>query len=80
MKKKFLAKFLEYEKWREQMGYPLFKDYAVEWLKEKARTVKESTYKGYEQIVRANLLPVFGEMSLNQLNRKNIQDFLYPRE
>ena len=78
MKKKFLAKFLEYEKRREQMGYPLFKDYAAEWLKEKARTVKESTYKGYEQIVRANLLPVFGEMSLNQLNRKNIQDFLYP--
>ena len=77
MKKKFLAKFLEYEKRREQMGYPLFKDYAAEWLKEKARTVKESTYKGYEQIVRANLLPVFGEMSLNQLNRKNIQDFLF---
>lgn len=77
MKRKFLAKLVEYANKQEQKGYPLFKDYAADWLKEKARTVKETTYKGYEQIVRANLLPVFGEMSLNQMNRKNIQEFLF---
>jgi hypothetical protein len=77
MKHRFLKKLAEAEKEAERKTYPLFKDYAENWLQEKARTVKESTYKDYQQIVRANLLPVFGEMTLNELNRKNIQEFLF---
>ena len=77
MKHRFLRKLAEAEKNLERKTYPLFKDYAMGWVQEKSRTVKESTYKGYEQIVRANLLPVFGEMTLNELSCKNIQEFLF---
>ena len=77
MKNRLLRKLAEAEKTMERKIYPFFKEYAMGWLQEKSRTVKESTYKGYEQIVRANLLPVFGEMTLNELSRKNIQEFLF---
>ena len=77
MKHRFLKKLSEAEKKLEQVGYPLFKDYAAGWLKEKERTVKESTYKGYEQLVRVNLIPTFGEMSLKEITRKEVQELLF---
>ncbi|MBE7100211.1 MAG: hypothetical protein E7364_01220 [Clostridiales bacterium] len=77
MKHRFLKKLAEAEKKLEQIGYPLFKEYAAGWLKEKQRTVKESTYKGYEQLVRVNLIPAFGEMSLKEITRKEVQELLF---
>ena len=77
MKRRFLQKLAEAEKKSEQAGYPLFKDYAAGWLKEKQRTVKETTYKGYEQLVRTNLLPAFGELTLKQITRKEVQELLF---
>lgn len=76
-KNRFLKKLAEASRKVSLQGYPLFKDYAAEWLKEKSRTVKESTYKGYEQLVRVNLLPAFGEMSLAEITRKEVQDLLF---
>ena len=77
MKHRFLKKLSEAEKKLEKIGYPLFKDYAAGWLKEKERTVKESTYKGYEQLVRVNLIPTFGEMTLKEITRKEVQELLF---
>ena len=76
-KNRFLKRLAAESKRSSLQGYPLFKDYAAEWLKEKQRTVKDSTYKGYEQLVRVNLLPTFGEMSLAEITRKEVQDLLF---
>ncbi len=76
-KHRFLKKLAETDKKISLKNYPLFKDYAAGWLKEKERTVKESTYKGYEQLVRVNLLPAFGEMTLKEITRKEVQELLF---
>ena len=76
-KNRFLKKLAETDKKILLKNYPLFKDYAAGWLKEKERTVKESTYKGYEQLVRVNLLPAFGEMTLKEITRKEVQELLF---
>ena len=46
-KNRFLKRLAAESKRSSLQGYPLFKDYAAEWLKEKQRTVKDSTFKGY---------------------------------
>ena len=76
-KNRFLKKLAETDKKISLKNYPLFKEYAAGWLKEKERTVKESTYKGYEQLVRVNLLPAFGEMTLKEITRKEVQELLF---
>lgn len=77
MKRKFLDKFAEVERERLNHKYPVFKDFIDEWLKIKKQTVKESTYKSYCNILNAHILPRLGNFNLNEITRKDIQDFLF---
>ena len=77
MKRKFLAKLFEVEREKRNHGYPLFRDFIAEWLKIKRRTVKESTYKSYCNILETHILPRLGNFSINEITRKDVQDFLF---
>ncbi|MGN1051821.1 MAG: tyrosine-type recombinase/integrase [Candidatus Scatosoma sp.] len=48
-----------------------------DWLKIKKQTVKESTYKSYENLLSRNVLPRFGRYHVNEITRKEIQEFLF---
>ena len=63
MKRKFLDKFAEVERERLNHQYPVFKDFIDEWLKIKRRTVKESTYKTYYDIIYTHVVPRFGSFT-----------------
>lgn len=77
MKRKFLDKFAEVERERLNHKYPVFKDFIDEWLKIKRRTVKESTYKSYYDIIYTHVVPRFGNLHVNEIMRKDVQDFLF---
>ena len=77
MKHKFLQKLAEREKALQNVGYPLFRDCIQDWLKVKKQTVKASTYKSYENLISLYLLPRFGGMHVNEIARKDVQDFLF---
>lgn len=77
MKQKFLAKLLATEKAKQNAVYPPFSDFIADWLKIKKQTVKESTYKSYVNLLSYNILPKFGHYHVNEITRKDIQDFLF---
>lgn len=77
MKRKFLEKLLAAERLKSNEGFPLFKDFITDWLKIKKQTVKETTYSSYSHLVAYNLLPRYGERYVNEITRKDIQDFLF---
>ena len=77
MKRKFLDKFAEVERERLNHNYPLFKDFVAEWLKIKRRTVKESTYNSYSNLLNFHVVPRFGKYHVNEITRKEIQEFLF---
>lgn len=77
MKQKFLEKLLVAEKEKHNADFPLFADFINDWLKIKKQTVKESTYKSYENQLSRNILPQFGHYHVNEITRKDIQDFLF---
>ena len=77
MKRKFLDKFAEVERERLNHNYPLFKDFVAEWLKIKRRTVKESTYNSYSNLLNFHVVPRFGKYHVNEIARKEIQEFLF---
>ena len=77
MKRKFLDKFAEVERERLNHNYPLFKDFVAEWLKIKRRTVKETTYKSYCNLINYHVVPRFGKYHVNEITRKEIQEFLF---
>ena len=45
------------------------------WLKEKQKTIKQSSYARYFSIVKKYLNPFFGEMSVNKIDEKMIEGF-----
>ena len=47
LKEKFLQKLIAADNKKRQSEFPLFKDYAEDWLSVKRRVVKDSTYDGY---------------------------------
>lgn len=51
----------------------LFKDYAATWLS--AQKVANSTYLGYEKIIRVHLLPKFGPLALKTITGPSIGQF-----
>ena len=53
------------------------KDYLIQWLSEKKPTLKEVTYKSYESLIKTELIPNFGEKHVDQVNRKEIQEYLF---
>lgn len=77
MRQKFLDKLLASEYAQQNAGYPLFSDFINDWLKVKKQTVKESTYKSYVKLLSRNILPKFGHYHVNEITRKDIQDFLF---
>jgi len=77
MKRKFIAKLLQVEKEKEKKKFPLFKDFVADWLKAKQHLVKETTFTGYVNLLNHDILPKFGEMSLNEITRQDVQDFLF---
>ena len=77
MKHKFLQKLAEREKALQNAGYPLFRDCIQDWLNVKKQTVKASTYKSYENLISLYLLPRFGGLHVNEIARKDVQNFLF---
>ncbi len=77
MRQKFLDKLLATQKAKQNAGYPLFADFINDWLKVKKQTVKETTYKSYVNLLSRNILPKFGHYHVNEITRKDIQDFLF---
>lgn len=55
---------------------PLLKDYLNEWIAIKKTTVKESTLKGYIDLINAHIIPAFGDKHLNEITRADIQNYL----
>lgn len=77
MKRKFLVKLMQAEKDKEKQKFPLFKDFIADWLKAKKHLVKETTFTGYVNLLNHDILPRFGEMSLNEITWQDVQDFLF---
>jgi len=77
MKKKFMEKLIEKTTERENKSFPLFKDFIADWMKIKKQTVKPSTYESYSNLIEFNLISRFGDRHLNEITRKDIQDFLF---
>ncbi len=77
MKQKFLLRLLEEEKKKRNASFPLFGDFVNDWLKIKKQTVKESTYKSYCNLLSCTVLPKFSDVHINEITRKDIQDFLF---
>lgn len=77
MKQKFLNKLLAAEKDKRNASFPLFSDFTEDWLNVKKQTVKQSTYESYVLLVNAHLLPQFGQFHVNEITRKDVQDFLF---
>ena len=55
---------------------PLLKDYLNEWISIKKTTVKESTLKGYIDLMNAHIIPAFGDKHLDEITRADIQNYL----
>jgi integrase len=52
------------------------KTYLKAWLAEEAQNIKHSTCLGYTKILQYHLLPTFGKLSLSELRRKHIYDWV----
>ena len=76
MKNKFMAALLE-QTAHKPSKTPLMEDYLTQWLAEKKPTLKEGTYKSYNALIKAEILPNFGKKHLDRITRKDIQDYLF---
>lgn len=55
---------------------PYLKNYIEEWLAIKRTTVKESTLKGYINLINAHIIPAFGDKRLDEITRADVQNYL----
>ena len=80
LKQKFIDRLTHYEEnpkaKKRDPNDKAFKEYADEWLNIKRVTTKESTYKEYVRMLDRDVLPVFGEMSVTEIDRTALQSFL----
>ena len=76
MKNKFFAALME-QTANKPSKTPLMKNYLMQWLAEKKPTLKEGTYKGYENLINTEIIPNFGEKHIDRISRKDIQDYLF---
>ena len=76
MKNKFMAALLE-QAAHKPSKTPLMEEYLTQWLAEKKPTLKEGTYKSYDALIKAEILPNFGKKHLDRITRKDIQDYLF---
>ena len=54
----------------------LYSDWIYEWLIEKKEYIKESTYANYSNNIFNHIIPKLGNIYIQDLNHKIIQDFL----
>ncbi len=54
----------------------LFKDLLYDWINYSKDRVKLRTYNRYLNIIELHLIPEYGDVSINNIKRKNIYDFL----
>ena len=54
----------------------LVSQYLRQWLEDKEKQLKASSYDGYRKVVEGSLVPMFGELLLTELTRKVIRDKL----
>ena len=55
---------------------PRFGEYADEWLRRKARDLRLKTLESYQGTVDVHLRPVFGEMRLGAITRRDVEAYL----
>jgi integrase len=55
---------------------PIFREYAERWLRERAQSVKSSTYRSYEQLLRLHVTPRFGSRRLAEISREDVKKFV----
>lgn len=55
---------------------PLMSSVFILWLSETRLTVKRSTYLNYDDIIRLHLLPIFGDVDIDNLSTKLVNDIL----
>lgn len=77
LKEKFPQKLIAADNKKRQSDFPLFKDYAEDWLSVKRRVMKDSTYDGYALQLRRKLIPEFGDLPLNKVQRSAVQNYLF---
>jgi integrase len=53
-----------------------FSEYAKEWLERKKMNVSQSTWRDYKSTLEVHALPHFGRMPLNQIRRRDLEEFL----
>jgi len=53
--------------------------YIKAWLDEEKQNVRHSTLEGYKQVVSCYIIPVFGQISLSELTRRHIKDWMAKR-
>ncbi|MFA6146992.1 MAG: site-specific integrase [bacterium] len=53
-----------------------FSEYAKEWLERKKMNVSQSTWRDYKSTLEVHALPHFGRMPLNQIRRRDVEEFL----
>lgn len=54
-----------------------FTDYIRQWIEIKRKTTKETTFKEYERLCRYNLEAAFGGMTIGEMTRPVIQNYLF---
>ena len=54
----------------------LYSDWIYEWLIDKKEYIKESTYANYSNNIFNHIIPKLGNIYIQDLNHKTIQDFL----
>ena len=57
-------------------GLLLMRNYLQSWLQAETDNIKHSTWLGYDKILRYHLIPTFGEMTLGDLRRKHVHDWV----
>ena len=66
----------EEKKARGEKHEPTFKEYADSWISTLApASCKAATVRSYEDLLRLHVLPMFGTLKLNQINRGKVKDF-----
>jgi integrase len=55
---------------------PLFEDYVTKWLRIHRQSIKASTYRSYEQLLRVHVTPKFGKLKLSEINRDDVKEFI----
>lgn len=55
---------------------PLYRDYALQFLKSKKQFVTSATYSNYAYSLEKRILPIIGDKKINEIDKKTIQDFV----